>query len=176
MWIECFSHVLLVTLETCSWNSCHLLKPLEMLLKCVAISWNAWNAWHSWNSWCSWNRLKVLPARQSIDEACTRRPFKEFQEHAGCFKSFNSPLETLDTYCYLLKCSWNVLLSLETLESLDTLETQTRLEINRRHHLPDLAVICFAKYKLSTGELWKWQFCAKCHETSDRSLLNLHNT
>jgi len=22
-----------------------------MLLKCVAISWNAWNAWNSWNSW-----------------------------------------------------------------------------------------------------------------------------
>jgi len=83
-------------------------------------------------------------------------------------------LETLDTHCYLLKCSWNVLLSLEMLETLDALETQTRLEINRRHHLPDLAVIYFAKCKLLAGELRKWQFCTKCHETSDQSLPKLH--
>ena len=31
------------------------------------------------------------------------------------------------------------MLSLETLETLDALETQTRLEINGRHHLLDLA-------------------------------------
>jgi len=27
-----------------SWNSCHLLKPLEMCLKWVDVSWNSWNA------------------------------------------------------------------------------------------------------------------------------------
>jgi len=43
---SCFSHVWLVLLDRCPWNSWHLLKALEMLLKCVAISWNTWNTWN----------------------------------------------------------------------------------------------------------------------------------
>jgi len=38
-------------LEMCSWNTCNSLKPLEKLLKCIAISWNALNSWNSWKVW-----------------------------------------------------------------------------------------------------------------------------
>jgi len=43
VWQRQFSRASSVTLETHSWNSCCLLKPLEMLLKQVAVSWNSWN-------------------------------------------------------------------------------------------------------------------------------------
>jgi len=122
---------LLIPLAT-SWNAlemrCYLLKRLKplMLLK----------------------RLILLKPFESVAGA----PIDRWSTHTGRFKSFKSTpavsrvsrallkraIETLAASCYLLKYSWNVMLSLETLETLDTLETQTRLEINSRHDLPDL--------------------------------------
>jgi len=52
-------------------------------------------------------------------------------------------LEILATSWYLLKHSWNVLLSLETLETLDTLETALEmLEIESRLIYPTLLHVC----------------------------------
>jgi len=53
-WFTC---ALLAHLEMCSWNSWHLLKPLEMILKCAANSWNAWIS--SWNTWNTWNKSRL---------------------------------------------------------------------------------------------------------------------
>jgi len=62
-----------------------------------------------------------------------REQFKNVLKHA--LETLET-VETVDNSCYLLKHSWNVLLSLETTETLETLEMVCR---GASQHLPDLA-------------------------------------
>jgi len=112
--------------ETCSWNSwnsCCLLKLLEMLLKRTAVSRNSWNAWNS-------NHFKIR-AGAHFHHGSLGTPARILKLFRTLLKCAFETLEALAISWNLLKCSWNVLLSLETLEMLDTaLETllsQTRL-------------------------------------------------
>ena len=136
-----FSRAKLVTLETCSWNSwnyCYLLLSLEMLLKCVAVSWNSWNSWCSWNAWYAWNgnHWQHWAARACFPHASKNRigVFKiewEFQELLKpSLETLAISWNTLEMCCYLLK----LLILLKCLKLFQGKHDSTR------HSLPDLAV------------------------------------
>jgi len=95
-----------------------------MLLKCVAISWNSWNSWYFWNAWNRkhWQHWAAPACFPHVSNKIlnSNQIESEFQE------LLKRPLETLAISCYLLKYSWNVLLSLETLDTLEMLETLPR--------------------------------------------------
>jgi len=116
-----FAHVIQSCMISHSWNM--LLKLLKLLLS-LAISWNALEM-------CCYllKLLKLLTLLKRLK----RNALSSESAPAGISKSIwilNSTLlkralETLETLaisCYLLTHSWNVLLSLETLETLDALE------------------------------------------------------
>ena len=130
----------------------------------LAVSWNTLEM-----CCCLLKRLKCLkllkllkcPARKDLSAKPALIRFRN--SIAGMplklLKRALETLETLDKSCYLLKHSWNVLLSLETLEMLGTLKT---LEMGARPH-PKLLEARF------TGPSWQIPWAQKRTRVLTRS-------
>ena len=96
-------------LETCSWNSCYLLKPLEILLLPLETAWNSWNPLET---------LETLETARRTGIWVKLRMARHGWRHGGQFDQSSKKCTPAGQHLKLLKRSWNSCYLLKRLEIL----------------------------------------------------------